>query len=377
MREKLKYLLLAAAIVVLGCVWVVFELRPDPLVDGHPTAYWLERLSAGGNGLLPDKNPLIQAGPEIIPALTNAIGQSYSGHPFLHRLRQYVPAFINRYLPRAKTPGWEIRQVAALRVGLMGPAASNAVPVLVDLLEKPPGYVGDKTRVMQALGYIGPPARAAAPVLARNLGDSSEYIRMNAVQALLQIGTVPPTAIPTLKSNLNNTGYVAAGMAVALLIAEKTPESLSRVATMLAAAYPWQTPAHAAADLGYLPELPAELKPQLTRLLDSPERGVRQGAAIALARPHAENLDRIIPLLIEGLRSGPFQARCATALGRIGPEAASARQDLQQAQGYVLGIAARDALAKIDAAPNAPAGAAAAKGTEANSAKDPTPATGH
>ena len=349
-RKRLHRALAIVATAVL-IAFIGRQLRargPAPLVSGKPVAYWLENLPPEAQAaLLPADHPLAQAGPEIIPSLIDAIEKGYATRDFINRHRGQLPQFLHKCLPKQSTPGYEIRQVAAFRLGLFGPVASNAVPTLIELLKKPDTYVGNKGRVIQALGFIGPPAKQAVPFLVDGLRDQNQWIRQTAAYSLLQIGTVPPVAIPALRRNLGDTGYVAASMAAALWVAEHSPEALSRIRSMLIAKGDRNTRAHAAAALAFLSELPPELNPILARMMDEDDPSVRQGAALGLARPHAENLDRIIEVLVEGLRNGQFQIRCAEALGRIGPAAAVSKPSLEQATGYVLRIAAKDALAKV------------------------------
>src|SRR2546428_802405 len=161
--------------------------------------------------------------------------------------------------------------VAAFRLGQFGPAASNAVPSLIELLKKPGSYYGDKGRVIQALGFIGPPAKQAAPILAENLNHTNEWIRYTAAYSLLQIGVVPTNAIPALKRNLSDTGYVAASMAAALFLAESTKEAVSRIASMLSPDHEKNTRAHMAVGLGFLRNVPEALKTMITRMMDDAE----------------------------------------------------------------------------------------------------------
>ena len=346
-RKRLYWMIPIGALIILAA-WLLIVKTSEALASGRSVGYWLDRLpSEASGGLLPAGHPLARAGPEIAPSLIAAINRDYAARDLLVRSGRFLPPFLRKYLPSEHTPAWEIREVAAFRLGLMGGAASNAVPALIDLLNKPVAYAGDKGRVIQALGDIGPPAKQAIPVLVSNLNDKSEWIRMTAACSLLQIGIVPSEAAPALKRNLGDTGYVAALMAVALLAVQKDVESLLRVELMLRAGGDGNTRAHAAAALAFLPELPDGLKPILNQMLDENDASVRQGAAIALARPRAEKLQRITEVLIEGLRDGQFQIRCAQALGRMGPEGAAARSELERAQGYVLGIVAQDALARI------------------------------
>lgn len=345
--KRLSLMLAVAALVAFGC-WHFGRQQPAFSISGKPVAYWLEHLpSQSHDALLPDDHPLALAGPEMIPSLIDALEKSYGVRDFFIRHRRRLPSILQKRLPQHESPGWLIRQIAAFRLGQFGAPASNAVPTLIELLTKPQSCVGDKGRVIQALGFIGPWARPAVPTLAARLSDTNEWIRMTAAYSLLQIGTVPPEAIPTLKRNLRDTGHVAGLMAVAILVAEPSSEAVARIKSMLSANADYNTRAHAAAALAFLREVPDGLKPILTRMMEEDNRSVRQGAAIGLARSDASNLDRMIEVLVEGLKEGQFQILCAQALGRIGPAAATAQRELKNATGYVLRNAAAEALSKI------------------------------
>jgi HEAT repeat protein len=324
------------------------------MVAGKSVAWWLENLTTqDSSAILRGDAPLAQAGPEIIPSLIHAIESPSTDGSFLSRHQQWAPAFLRKYLPKQKTAGSTIRTVAAFRLGQYGPAASNAVPCLTELLKKPPQYA-DRGRVIQALGNIGPPARQAVPGLVEALTNQSEWIRMTAAQSLLQIRVVPREAIPALEQNLKCTDYIAAKMAVAIWAAEPSPEALSRIQSMLTNSGYGQTAASTAAALGLLSEVPQELMPILTRMMDKDNASVRQGAALALARPHAENVKRIVEVLVEGVNAGEFRIPCAEALGNMGSDALTAKAALQKAQlhpdeGYVLSNAAARAFARIPA----------------------------
>jgi HEAT repeat protein len=61
------------------------------------------------------------------------------------------------------------RTRAAMALGFLGPAASETVPDLVDLLDDQESIV--RSEAAEALGMIGPKAEAAIPALASRLGD--------------------------------------------------------------------------------------------------------------------------------------------------------------------------------------------------------------
>jgi len=343
---KIFWALAILILTTLAC-WQFSPRVSHHLLSGKPVAYWLDNLSQGSwDGLLPPDNPLAVAGPEVIPSLIHAVEKRYAFREVISRYRGKLPAFLQKRVP-VHAPADRMRQVAAFRLGQFGPEASNAVPCLIELLNKHVSCVGDKGRVIQALGDIGPVAKKAVPLLVQKLNDSNQWLRQTAAHSLLQIGIVPPEAIPALRQNLRDTGYVAALMAIALWVAERSPDALSRVESMLTAKGDGNTREHVAPSLGWVNQIPKELLPILKQMLKEENPSVRQGAAIALARPDAENLSEIIPVLIDGLRQGQFQIPCAQALGRIGPEAAAAKSTLEAAKGYVLRNAAQDALRKI------------------------------
>src|SRR4030095_7461857 len=92
---------------------------PGPLISGKPVEYWLKNLPLESHSaLLPAKNPLVEAGPEIVPSLVGAIERSYAVQDFVSRLRNLFPQILHRWLPEPSAPGSVIRQVAAFRLGL-------------------------------------------------------------------------------------------------------------------------------------------------------------------------------------------------------------------------------------------------------------------
>lgn len=361
MKHKRVSLTLAvvvtASFIALVCNYSVHRDQTK-VVLGKPVSYWLTKLPTEAHGLIPADNPLVEAGPEIIPQLIVAAHRSYATEDFVNRHRGLCPRLLQKYLPDPSPPGRVIREAAAFRIGWFGSVASNAVPSLLELLSNNPAFAVDQGRVIQALGNIGPAAEPAVPILVKYLSDTNEWIRMTACYSLLQIGKVPREAVRALKKNLGDTGYVAALMAVALWVAEPDQENVSRIGRLLVENGDGNTRPHVAAALGFSEQVPAEVRSTLLGMLGEGDPSVRQGAAIGLARPHAEHLERIIKVLTEGLESGQFQVRCAESLGRIGPGAASSKPYLEEATGYVLRCVAKDSLARITVGSSEPGSAA-------------------
>jgi hypothetical protein len=354
MKRRWLYWIPSVAALVALVWWVFGGGQADPLVAGKPVNYWLQNLppQIAADVILRGDSPLAQAGPEIIPSLITTIDRGSSDGGFLSEHPGWVPRFLREYIPKPKPENTLIIDVAAFRLGQFGPAASNAVPLLIELLKKPK-Y--EKGRVIQALGNIGPSAKKAAPLIEQALSDRNDWVRMTAAESLLQMRVVPKEAIPALEQNLKRTKFIAAPMAVAIWAAEPSPEALSRIQTMLTNTNDRDTAGDTAAALGLLTELPQELLPILTRMLDDDNSSARQGAALALARPPAKNAKRIVEVLVEGVNKGQFSIPCAEALGNMGSDAIPAKAALLKAQryppeqGYVLSNAAARSLSRIPA----------------------------
>jgi len=68
-----------------------------------------------------------------------------------------------------------VRGAAAYCIGILGPPARPAIPILIDLLEDPDPAV--RMSVAVGLWYFGPDARAAVPGLQQRLNDDCREVR--------------------------------------------------------------------------------------------------------------------------------------------------------------------------------------------------------
>jgi HEAT repeat protein len=88
---------------------------------------------------------------------------------------------------------WTIQEIAARALGRASagsPESAEAVPVLMELLTAalaPDGTTGMRIAAAQALGEIGPPAKAAVPQLRTMLNEENPEIRRFAEEALESI----------------------------------------------------------------------------------------------------------------------------------------------------------------------------------------------
>jgi HEAT repeat protein len=108
------------------------------------------------------------------------------------------------------TGGEEDIQEAVIRtLGQIGPAAAPAVPKLLELLaaiEEDFLAAGRRAVIVEALGGIGPDAIAAAPVIWPFTESEHETLRINAACALARIAPEDPRVIPALQRQLQRLG---------------------------------------------------------------------------------------------------------------------------------------------------------------------------
>ncbi|HVC94629.1 MAG TPA: HEAT repeat domain-containing protein [Pirellulales bacterium] len=110
-------------------------------------------------------------------------------------------------LPHTWSDPFEVRDLAIIALGRIGPGSRSAVPTLVRMLEEPWSEETDFHRLFAAwtLGRIGPDASAAIPALIRLAKRDRERPEATAVVALARIDPENRAVISSLKS------YLAAG----------------------------------------------------------------------------------------------------------------------------------------------------------------------
>ena len=158
----------------------------------------------------------------------------------------------------------------------IGPAASEAVPHLISILERSAVWI-DQCSAADALGAIGPAAKAAIPALRQALEHEERPVVRDAVVALGLIDPTAPETIQALRRVATESGQV--GLPVAFALAKAGDDVPSRLDSLIRAAEgddlgrcQW-----AANFLGHLGPIAASVGPRLGAVLEREESTFAKG----------------------------------------------------------------------------------------------------
>lgn len=209
-----------------------------------------------------------------------------------------------------------VRRNVAFALGLIGESASPAVPKLIELLKDPNWSV--RVNSAFALGAIGESSAPAIPFLINALDDPNWEVSVNAIKALGQIGPASVIAVPALSSALKSeNALIRINAATALSeIGEVGIPSLIEAFKSENDVVVRRTIAFAFGRMGRSAKI---VIPILKEKLNDPELSVRVAVAGAISLIQTEERDKMIPILISGLRSddNPTQLLSKYYLKRI------------------------------------------------------------
>jgi HEAT repeat protein len=222
---------------------------------------------------------------------------------------------------KSVVPG--VRVEAAEALGRIGPGADSAVPTLLPLLQDT--SAGPRVAAARALGRIAPESDAVVARLRETLRENDNDLRLESARALGAFGSRASSAIPELrvavKDPVRRVRNAAARALVrigkpsvhALVELLKDNDHLVRRQALLALR-----------DLG--PDAIAAV-PALTTALADSTTSLRPLAIEALAAIGSPGVSPLVKLFQDD-SSADLRTRAASALARIGPRAAGARQAL-------------------------------------------------
>ncbi|MBY0526432.1 MAG: HEAT repeat domain-containing protein [Gemmataceae bacterium] len=224
-----------------------------------------------------------------------------------------------------------VRCQAAEALGLLRASSQEAVSALMALLEDPTALL--RIAAARALGSLRKEAATAVPSLMALLHEHDESIRQVAAEALGEIGTLQDEAIESLTDGLDSQDT---------LVRARTAEVLGTIGAAAAEATPAlaealtdsndRVRAKAAEALGKIGEAGVDAVPHLVRALRDKDNWVSALAAEALGEM-GEGAADAIPGLVRSLRhvTPKVRANAAEALGKMGEAAQPAVRALETA----------------------------------------------
>ena len=218
---------------------------------------------------------------------------------------------VERLIRELQDTDSDVRSIAAVTLGEIGPEAEDAVPILIKLLQDQDeeGFV--RANAATALGKIGEGASKAVPALINALRDQDKYVRRDAAEALEKIGT--PRTIKTVKDRYRVViplGWTGSEDEVPALIQALQNENKDvRV--------------NAVVTLGQIES--EDVVPVLIKALQDQDEWVRVNAAWTLGQ-RGKSASKAVPILIKALQDQDewVRASAAMALGEIGESASKA-----------------------------------------------------
>lgn len=188
------------------------ESFPGTVYRGRPLAIYLRELSNGSEMDRADRIRAIGAfGADAAPAVNEVAKALGDADPGIRAsaawaLTQMGAAGTNAIPALTKSltndASARVRCLSALALRSMGSGAAEAVPALIQALNDPADYV--RAPAADALGAIGPSARAAAQPLCQRLAADPEqvFVLRSVAAALGNIGPEAASALPALRQAL-------------------------------------------------------------------------------------------------------------------------------------------------------------------------------
>ena len=225
---------------------------------------------------------------------------------------------VERLIRELQDSDSDIRSIAAVTLGEIGPEAKDAIPALIQLLQDQDAEGFARANAALALGQIGEGAEDAMSVLIQALRDQDKYVRRDAAGALEEIGT--PRTIKAAKDRhrmVVTLGWIGSEDEIpALIQALQNEDKDVRV--------------NAVVTLGQIES--EDVVPVLMGALQDQDEWVRVNAAWTLGQRGESAVDAV-PILIRALRDQDEWVRyhAAMALGEIGEGASNAVPALMHA----------------------------------------------
>jgi hypothetical protein len=193
MGKRVQIALAVLVVAIAGVIaWQV--MHREPVYEGKHLSKWLADLAMEASPSQDEPACAVRAiGTNSLPwmmAMVRSTDPAWKRAVLAFNAKQ-------RFIRIAVRPANVARFDAVQGYRVLGSAAKGSVPELIHLLETEPSPQV-RSSIAQALGAIGPAARAAIPALRKAAQDNDKELRLNAAFALVNIeGWSEPRSGPT------------------------------------------------------------------------------------------------------------------------------------------------------------------------------------
>jgi hypothetical protein len=200
--------MILAGLLVTAAGFLAWSLLPlpeaEPLFEGRPLGLWLKEFDGwSGYTNAPVVRALRGMGTNAVPALVKlSLTRPTPVRSWLWWTIESRPALKKRWGKREITPAQMLWGRADTALGILGPSARPAVPLLQEALADKDSFV--RARAVSALGAIGSLAEDTLPVLLSLTNDPSSGVRGNLMLSLAKIGRSPDACNSALTNGLND-----------------------------------------------------------------------------------------------------------------------------------------------------------------------------
>jgi hypothetical protein len=197
----------ALLLLLLAVVWfIAIQLPHEPVYGGKTLSVWLEAYDPSlPNGRLSEEwrdadDAVLHIGTDAIPTLLQMLCARDSSL----KLRLVALAQKQQIVKVHFVPGATRKKEASSTFLVLGGRAKEAVLALMEAYEGSDS-IESKCAIEESLGWIGPSARAALPLLVQAATNSNNDVRANAVWALGFIQAEPGICVPLLIHALDDS----------------------------------------------------------------------------------------------------------------------------------------------------------------------------
>ena len=175
-----------------------------------------------------------------------------------------------------------VRTEAAEDLGLIGPAAGDAVPTLLELAQKDPDAL-TRITAAKAVAGIDPKNETAVPALLEALKDKAAKIRKRAAESLGDLGPGAKSAVPALLKTAKDSDPMVRWASIDAL-GQMGPEAEAAASILIEALKEENTRGAAVDALGLIGPKAQAAVPALEKVLKGDDAGVYWATAAALLR---------------------------------------------------------------------------------------------